>query len=101
MPKTLSKPKGKLYGPSIQNAWDSTEDMLPKYSDLIDGNSSGDNYIAYTFYSEEKVNAVMSLDSYIPLTDDVNLDEIVIDTAPRDTYDNEYDEAILTRDEGL
>ena len=48
--KTLSNPKGKLYGPSIQNAWDSTEDMLPKYSDLIDGNSSGDNYIAYTFY---------------------------------------------------
>lgn len=58
------------------------------------------DYIAYTFYSEEKINKVMALDSYVPLTDDVNLSEIVIDTAPRDTYDNEYDEAILTRDEG-
>lgn len=56
------------------------------------------DYIAYTFYSEKKVSEVMSLNSYIPLTDDVDLDAIVIDTSPRDTYDNEYDEAILTRD---
>lgn len=48
--KTLSKPQGKLYGPAINNAWDTTEDYLPKYVDLIDGNSSGTNYIAYTFY---------------------------------------------------
>lgn len=48
--QTLSDPKGKMYGPSITKAWDTTEDKLPKYSDLIDGNSSGDNYIAYTFY---------------------------------------------------
>lgn len=48
--KTLSNPQGKLYGPAINQAWDTTEDMLPKYADLIDGNSSGTNYIAYTFY---------------------------------------------------
>lgn len=48
--KTLSKPKGKLYGPSITQAWDFKEDDLPKYVDLIDGNNSGTNYIAYTFY---------------------------------------------------
>jgi hypothetical protein len=48
--KTLSNPKGKLYGPSITKAWDTTEENLPKYVDLIDGNNSGDNYIAYTFY---------------------------------------------------
>jgi hypothetical protein len=48
--KSLSNPKGKLYGPSIDEAWDTTEDKLPKYADLIDGNSSGTNYIAYTFY---------------------------------------------------
>ena len=56
------------------------------------------DYIAYTFYSEEKVREVLDLNSYVPLTDDVDLDAIVIDTAPRDTYDNEYDEQILTRD---
>ena len=48
--KTLSNPQGKLHGPSITNSWDTTEDKLPKYADLIDGNNSGDNYIAYTFY---------------------------------------------------
>lgn len=48
--KTLSNPQGKLYGPSITQAWDTTEDLLPKYADLIDGDSSGTNYIAYTFY---------------------------------------------------
>lgn len=48
--KSLNNPKGKLYGPAINNAWDIKEDNLPKYSDLIDGDSSGTNYIAYTFY---------------------------------------------------
>ena len=48
--KSLNNPQGKLYGPSINKAWDSTEDMLPKYADLLDGNNSGTNYIAYTFY---------------------------------------------------
>lgn len=48
--KSLSNPKGKLYGPAINEAWDTTEDYLPKYADLIDGNNSGTNYIAYTFY---------------------------------------------------
>ena len=58
------------------------------------------DYIAYTFYSEEKVREVLDLNSYVPLTDDVDLDAIVIDTSPRDTYDNEYDEQILTRTPG-
>lgn len=48
--KSLTNPKGKLYGPSIDNAWDYTEDKLPKYADLIDGDNSATNYIAYTFY---------------------------------------------------
>lgn len=57
-------------------------------------------YIAYTFYSEELINKVLAADSYIPLTDDVNLEDIVIDTGEKDSYDNKYDEAILTRDPG-
>ena len=40
-------------------------------------NTKTHDYIAYTFYSEEKINKVMALDSYVPLTDDVNLSEIV------------------------
>ena len=57
-------------------------------------------YIAYTFYSAEDINSVLALDAYIPLTDDVNLNDIVIDTSEKDSYDNEYDEVILTRDPG-
>lgn len=57
-------------------------------------------YIAYTFYNEETVNKIMALNNYIPLSDNVNLDEIVINTGEKDTYDNEYDEAILKREDG-
>lgn len=63
-------------------------------------NTKSHQWIAYTFYSEEEINRVLSLDSYIPLTDDVNLDEIVIDTSEKDSYEDEYDEAILTREPG-
>lgn len=58
------------------------------------------DYIAYTFYSEEHVNEVIKQNTFEPINENINLDDIVIDTAPRDSYDNEYDEAILTRDEG-
>ena len=55
-------------------------------------------YIAYVFYDEDTINEVTAQNRYIPLTDSVNLDDIVINTAERESYDNEYDEAILTRD---
>lgn len=57
-------------------------------------------YIAYTFYSESTVKKVANQNSYEAITDDVNLDDIVIDTSPKETYDNPYDEAVLTREEG-
>lgn len=57
-------------------------------------------WIALTFYSDVTVNRVLAQDAYIPLTDDVDLDAIVIDTGEKDSYDNEYDEQILTRDPG-
>lgn len=56
-------------------------------------------YIAYVFYSEEDISKVTAMNKYIPLTDEVNLDEIVINTSERESYDSEYDEIILTRDE--
>ena len=57
-------------------------------------------YIAYTFYSEAEVKRVVNQNSFEAITDDVNLDEIVIDTSPKTTFENEYDEQILTRDPG-
>ena len=57
-------------------------------------------WIAYTFFSEDTVNKINSKFSYIPLTDDVDLDKIVIDNKEKKKYDNEYDKAILTREKG-
>ena len=57
-------------------------------------------YIAYVFYSDDTIQDVISKNKYIPLTDTVKLDDIVIDTSEKDSYDNEYDEQILTRDVG-
>ena len=55
-------------------------------------------WIAYVFYSEKTISEVTSQNKYIPLTDDVKLDDIVIDTSEKENYESEYDEQILTRD---
>ncbi len=57
-------------------------------------------YIAYTFYSEDTVKDILALNNYIPVSEKINLDDIVIDTSEKESYDNEYDEAILKRDSG-
>lgn len=57
-------------------------------------------YIAYTFYSEDTVNKVIAENSYIVPDENIDLDEIIIDTAERKNYDNEYDKEILTRENG-
>ncbi len=63
-------------------------------------NTKTHDYIAYVFYSEDHVNKVVAMSNFTPIDAEVKLDDIVIDTKPRESYDNEYDEAILTRDEG-
>lgn len=57
-------------------------------------------WIAYTFFSEETISKVKAANSYIYLTDEVNLDDIVFDTAEKDHYDNKYDEMVLKREKG-
>ena len=63
-------------------------------------NTKNHQYIAYTFWSDETIQKILAASAYIPINDTVNLDDIVIDTAPKDSYDNKYDEIILTRDPG-
>lgn len=57
-------------------------------------------YIAYTFYSEEEVSKVVALNSYIVPSEEINLDDIIIDTSDKKIYKDEYDKAILVRNEG-
>ena len=55
-------------------------------------------YIAHVFYSDERINKVVALNTVPKIDATIDLDQVVIDTKPRESYDNEYDEAVLTRD---
>ena len=57
-------------------------------------------YIAHIFYSDERINKVIAMNTVPTIDEDIDLNQIVIDTKPRESYDNKYDEEILTRDEG-
>ena len=58
-------------------------------------------YLAYTLYSEETVNDIMSKNYIEKNTEEVNLDEIVIGKATEKThYSNKYEKELFTKDEG-
>ena len=57
-------------------------------------------YLAYVFYTERNVEKIMDNNYFIALDEDVNLDDIVIDTKEKDTYKDEYEKELLTRDPG-
>jgi len=57
-------------------------------------------YLANIFYSESTIENIMSNNYFIEIKEEVKLDDIVIDTSPKKSYDNEYDEEILTRTPG-
>ena len=55
-------------------------------------------YIAHIFYSDDRINKVIAMNTVPTIDADIDLNQIVIDTKPRESYDNKYDEEILTRD---
>lgn len=57
-------------------------------------------YLAYVFYSEEKVEQIMNSNYFIKIDEDVNLDDIVIDTSEKNKYKDEYEKELLTREPG-
>lgn len=57
-------------------------------------------YFANIFYSQKTIDKIVSSNYFIEITEKPVLDEIVIDTSPKASYDNEYDEEILTRTPG-
>ena len=57
-------------------------------------------YLAYVFYTEEKVEKIMSNNYFISIDEDVNLDDIIIDTKEKDKYKDEYEKELLTRTPG-
>ena len=61
-------------------------------------NTMSHQYLARLFYSQETIDEVMSNNYFITIDEEVNLDDIVIDTKDPGTYKDEYDKAILQRD---
>lgn len=57
-------------------------------------------YLARVFYSEKTIEKIMSKNYIKTLDEDVNLDEIIIDTREKASYKDEYEEELLTRDPG-
>ena len=56
-------------------------------------------YFANIFYTQETIDSVMASNYFIEIDEEVKLDDIVINTSPKDHYDNEYDKEILERDD--
>ena len=58
-------------------------------------------YLAYTLYSEDTVNDVMSANYIEKPTEKINLDDIVIgNTGEKKHYSSKYEKELYTRDEG-
>lgn len=57
-------------------------------------------YLANIFYTEEQVNKIIASNYFVEISEEVELDDIIIDTKELEHYDNEYDKEILTRSEG-
>lgn len=57
-------------------------------------------YLANIFYTEKTIEEIMASNYFIAIEEEVELDDIIIDTSPKDNYDNKYDEEILTRTPG-
>lgn len=55
-------------------------------------------YLAKVFYNDETISKIMNSNYFIEIKEKVKLDDVIIDTSPKSSYKNKYDEEILTRD---
>lgn len=61
-------------------------------------NTMDHQYLAKVFYSEKTIKKVMASNYFIELKDEVNLDDIVIDTSLKTEFKDKYEEELLTRE---
>ena len=55
-------------------------------------------WLARIFYSDHTIKKIQNKNYFVSLTDNVNTDDIVIDTSEKVHYKDEYEEELLTRD---
>ncbi len=57
-------------------------------------------YLAKVFYSDKTIEKIMNSNYIVTVNEDVNVDDIVIDTKEKKNYKNKYERELLTRDPG-
>lgn len=57
-------------------------------------------YLANIFYSDETIAKILSQNYFISIDEEVNLDDIVINTSEKEIYKDKYEEELLTREDG-
>lgn len=55
-------------------------------------------YLAKIFYSDDKINEIQNSNYIITVNEEVDLEEIEIDTEEKTTYKDEYEEQLFTRE---
>lgn len=63
-------------------------------------NTMSHQWMAKVFFGDKKIEKIMASNYFVTIDDDANLDDIVIDTKEKNTYKDEYDKEILTREPG-
>lgn len=55
-------------------------------------------YLANVFYSEERIQEIMSNNYFISIQEDTKTDDIIINTKEKNSYKDKYEEELFTRD---
>lgn len=55
-------------------------------------------YFANIFYSEEKINEIMSSNYFIELQEETNTNDVIINTKEKTSYKDKYEEELFTRE---
>lgn len=63
-------------------------------------NTMDHKYLAKIFYSDDTIDKIMNSNYFVSIDENVDLDDIVIDTSEKTTYKDEFEEELLTREDG-
>ena len=63
-------------------------------------NTMEHQWMAKIFYSDDMIQNIINGNYFVTINDDVNTDDIVIDTKEKTNYKDEYERELLTRENG-
>jgi len=63
-------------------------------------NTMDHQWFAKIFFSDEKIRKILDSNYFVTIDEDANLDDITINTKEKESYKDEYDKELLTRDPG-